>query len=161
MFLGNEFSTLEGLEFIWSVESSSGKGENVKLFKFRDSKLIDSFEPDLIALEAKGLQGSKVLLEGKQNTNKHIIGYFYILNYSKSMLQTFLGIRTGSSKVSVRLASKSYSDVPPAEVTVMVVANLFLVPNFAFVMNGATVHYHAERSLSESNGVSFYFRDNL
>ena len=64
-FLGNEFSTLEGLEFIWSVESSSGKGENVKLFKFRDSKLIDSFEPDLIALEAKGLQGSKVLLEGK------------------------------------------------------------------------------------------------
>ena len=65
MFLGNEFSTLEGLEFIWSVESSSGKGENVKLFKFRDSKLIDSFEPDLIALEAKGLQGSKVLLEGK------------------------------------------------------------------------------------------------
>ena len=78
MFLGNEFSTLEGLEFIWSVESSSGKGENVKLFKFRDSKLIDSFEPDLIALEAKGLQGSKVLLEGKQNTNKHIMGYFNI-----------------------------------------------------------------------------------
>ena len=37
----------------------------MKLFKFRDSKLIDSFEPDLIALEAKGLQGSKVLLEGK------------------------------------------------------------------------------------------------
>ena len=69
-FLGNEFSTLEGLEFIWSVESSSGKGENVKLFKFRDSKLIDSFEPDLIALEAKGLQGSKVLLEGKPNTIK-------------------------------------------------------------------------------------------
>ena len=50
----------------------------MKLFKFRDSKLIDSFEPDLIALEAKGLQGSKVLLEGKQNTNKHFIGYFYI-----------------------------------------------------------------------------------
>ena len=56
--------------------------------------------------------------------------------------------------MSVRLASKSYSDVPPTEVTVMVVANLFLVPNFAFVMQGATVHYHAERSLSESNGVS-------
>ena len=69
----------------------------------------------------------------------------------------FIGIRTGSSKVSVRLASKSYSDVPPAEITVMVVANLFLVPNFAFVMNGATVHYHAERSLSESNGVRYIF----
>ena len=57
----------------------------------------------------------------------------------------------------MRLASKSYSDVPPAEITVMVVANLFLVPNFAFVMNGATVHYHAERSLSESNGVRYIF----
>ena len=78
LILGNEFSTLEGLEFIWSVESSSGKGENVKLFKFRDSKLIDSFEPDLIALEAKGLQGSKVLLEGKQNTNKHFTAYFFM-----------------------------------------------------------------------------------
>ena len=79
---GNEFSTLEGLEFIWSVESSSGKGENVKLFKFRDSKLIDSFEPDLIALEAKGLQGSKVLLEGKIcnfDLNKNI----FILNFTQ------------------------------------------------------------------------------
>ena len=85
-FLGNEFSTLEGLEFIWSVESSSGKGENVKLFKFRDSKLIDSFEPDLIALEAKGLQGSKVLLEGKQNTINMLCDPF---TYSELMLQTF------------------------------------------------------------------------
>ena len=48
---------------------------------------------------------------------------------------------------------KSYSDVPLAEITVMVVANLFLVPNYAVVMNGATVPYHAERSLSESNEV--------
>ena len=59
---GNEFSTLEGLEFIWSVESASGKGDNVKLIKFRDSTYAE--EPDLIALESKGSQGSKVLLEG-------------------------------------------------------------------------------------------------
>jgi hypothetical protein len=83
----------------------------------------------------------------------YITGYIYIFQINAL---SFIGIRTGSSKVSVRLASKSYSDVPPAEVTVMVVANLFLVPNFAFVMNGATVHYHAERSLSESNGVSLF-----
>ena len=55
---------------------------------------------------------------------------------------------TGSSRVSVRLTSKSYSDVPPAEVQVMVVANLFLVPHFSFVMSGATIQYHADQMKS-------------
>ena len=83
---GNEFSTLEGLEFIWSVESASGKGDNVKLFKFRDSKLIDSFEPDLIALEAKGLQGSKVLLEGII-CNLDLNLYIFCLNLIQQILK--------------------------------------------------------------------------
>jgi nuclear pore complex protein Nup210 len=121
---GNEFSTLEGIVFIWTVESSSNKGENVKFIKFRDSTY--ALEPSLMALEAKGQQGSKVLLEG---------------------------IRTGSSKVSVRIASKAYAEVPPAEVTVMVVANLFLVPHTSFVIFGATVDYHAEQM--KSNRVSY------
>lgn len=121
---GNEFSTLEGIVFTWNVESSSSKGDNVKFIKFRDSTY--ELEPSLMSLEAKGLQGSKVLLEG---------------------------VRTGSSRVSVRLASKNYADVPPAEVQVMVVANLFLVPHFSFVMSGATIHYHAEQM--KSNRVSY------
>lgn len=116
---GNEFSSLEGIVFTWSVESASNQEENVKFIKFRDSTY--ALEPTLMALEAKGLQGSKVLLEG---------------------------VRTGSSKVSVRLASKTYSDVPPAEVTVMVVANLFLVPHSTYVLSGATVDYHAEQMKS-------------
>ena len=120
---GNEFSTLEGIVFTWSVESNSAKGENVKFMRFRDSTY--ALEPTLMGLEAKGLQGSKVLLEG---------------------------VRTGSSKVSVRLAAKNYADVPPAEVTVTVVANLFLVPHFSFVMSGATIEYHAEQM--KSNRVS-------
>ena len=121
---GNEFSTLEGIVFTWNVESSSSKGDNIKFIKFRDSP-YDTLEPSLMNLEAKGLQGSTVLLEG---------------------------VRTGSSRVSVRLASKSYADVPPAEVQVMVVANLFLVPHFSFVMSGATISYHAEQM--KSNRVS-------
>lgn len=116
---GNEFSTLEGLIFIWNVESNSKKGENVKFIKFRDSTY--ALEPTLEMMETKGLQGSKVLLEG---------------------------VRTGSSKVTVRLASKNYADVPPAEVTVMVVANLRIEPHTAFVMPGATVDYHAEQMKS-------------
>ena len=41
--------------------------------------------------------------------------------------------------------SSSYASVPPAEVTVMVVANLYLVPSTAYVMTAATVKYHAEQ----------------
>ena len=48
-------------------------------------------------------------------------------------------------KVSVKLVSSSYSSVPAAEVTVMVVANLYLVPSSAYVMAAATVNYHAEQ----------------
>lgn len=64
-------------------------------------------------------------------------------------------MKTGSATVSVRLASKAaYAiAVPPVEVNVLVVANLFLVPPVAFVMPGATVHYHAEQI--KSNKVSF------
>lgn len=127
---GNEFSTLEGIVFIWTVESNSNKGDNVKTIKFRDSTY--ALEPALMELEAKGVQGSKVLLEG---------------------------VRTGSSKVSVRLSSKSYADVPPAEVTVMVVANLFLVPHFTCVLGGATVEYHAEQM--RSNKVNSHFLKKL
>ena len=70
-------------------------------------------------IEAKGQQGRKVLLEG---------------------------IKTGSCKVSVRLVSRTYSEkVPPAETTVVVVANLYLVPQSAYVMIGGNVHYRAEQ----------------
>ena len=120
---GNEFSTLEGIQFTWSVESASSKGENVKFMRFRDSTY--ALNPTLMELEAEGLQGSKVLLEG---------------------------VRTGSSKVSVRLAAKNYANVPPAEVTLTVVANLFLVPHFSYVMSGASIEYHAEQM--KSNRVS-------
>ena len=54
---GSEFSSLDGLVFIWSLESNSVKGENIKFIKFRDSDYaIDS---TLEKMEAKGLQGSK------------------------------------------------------------------------------------------------------
>lgn len=63
-------------------------------------------------------------------------------------------MKTGSATVSVRLASKAVyaGEVPPVEVNVLVVANLFLVPAAAYVMPGATVNYHAEQI--KSNRVS-------
>ena len=70
----------------------------LRFILFRDSPY--DLESSLMKIEAAGKQGSKVLLEG---------------------------IKTGSSRVSVKLVSSSYSQkVPAADVNVMVVANLYL-----------------------------------
>ena len=117
---GNEFSTLEKIVFKWSIENTvkkkSGGSDNIRFINFRDSTY--ALETAIMAIEDSGRQGSKVLLEG---------------------------IKTGSSKVSVRLVASAYGKVPPAEVNVMVVANLFIVPGAAFVMVGGRVNYHAEQ----------------
>ena len=59
----------------------------------------------------------------------------------------FSGIKSGSAKVSVRLDSKAIyaSVVPTTEVSVLVVANLYIVPPVAYVIFGGTVNYHAEQ----------------
>ena len=65
----------------------------------------------------------------------------------------------------VKLASKHYEHVPPAKVTVNVVANLFVAPHPAFVMQGGTVDYHAEQMKSNrfhridlSNSQQYYVK---
>lgn len=56
------FSSLDGIVFKWVIlEKQTG---NVRFIKFRDSSY--SLDPVLEEIEAKGLQGSKVLLEGKK-----------------------------------------------------------------------------------------------
>lgn len=65
--LGNDFSTLEGVEFIWTVNSgspydASGKNDVLRFINFKDS-LYEI--PDAIRdLDAQGLKGHIVLLEG-------------------------------------------------------------------------------------------------
>lgn len=117
---GNEFSTLEKIIFKWTIDNNVKKpgtmGDNIRFINFRDSTY--AFEDTLMAIEAQNKQGRKVLLEG---------------------------IKTGSSKVSVKLVSSLYSKVPPAMVNVMCVANLYLVPGNAYVMMGGYVNYHAEQ----------------
>ncbi len=101
------------------VKRSTGgsAAENIRFISFRDSTY--AHEESLRQIEAAGGQGGKVLLEG---------------------------IRTGSSRVAVRPVSGLYSArVPPAEVNVMVVANLYLVPGSAYIMLGATLAYKAEQ----------------
>ena len=113
---GNEFSTLDGIVFKWDAKD---RDDVVKFINFRDSAYDFDYAASSHVIEAKGQQGRKVLLEG---------------------------IKTGSCKVSVRLVSRTYSEkVPPAETTVVVVANLYLVPQSAYVMIGGNVHYRAEQ----------------
>ena len=119
---GNEFTTVQKMVFKWGIENtvkSSGSslhGDNIKFINFRDSTY--DFEDDIRAIENVGKQGRKVLLEG---------------------------IKTGSSKVTVRIASGSAYAKVETDVNVMVVANLYLVPGAAYIMVGASVSYHAEQ----------------
>ena len=113
---GNEFSTLDGIVFKWDAKE---RDDVVKFINFRDSAYDFDYAITSQIIESKGQQGHKVLLEG---------------------------IKTGSCKVSVRLVSKVYSEkVSPAVTTVVVVANLYLVPQSAYVMVGGIVNYRAEQ----------------
>ena len=116
---GNEFSTLRGIKFRWTIESGGGTAKGTDILRFmtwKDSPY--NTEPILEKLESEGFQGNKVLLEG---------------------------IKTGSAKVSVKLVDSQYSSVAPAVEPLMVVANLFLVPAAAFLLPCASLEYSANQ----------------
>ncbi|XP_039276668.1 nuclear pore membrane glycoprotein 210 [Nilaparvata lugens] len=115
---GNEFTTLEGVEFHWTISNwneqiKTGLGNSVLRFiTFRDSPYET---PRTIArFDALGLRGHIVLLEG---------------------------IKTGSAKVSVQLPHKEYKHVAPIEVQLNVVANLIIDPPDAYILQGDTLRY--------------------
>ena len=116
---GNEFSSLDGIKFRWTIESGGGTGRGTDILRFmswQDSPY--NTVPILEQLEAQGFQGNKVLLEG---------------------------IKTGSAKVSVKLVDSQHSSVSPAVEPLMVVANLFLVPPVAYLLPGARLTYSAKQ----------------
>eukprot|EP00090_Calanus_glacialis_P028973 TRINITY_DN4645_c0_g1_i5.p1 TRINITY_DN4645_c0_g1~~TRINITY_DN4645_c0_g1_i5.p1 ORF type:complete len:1790 (-),score=673.65 TRINITY_DN4645_c0_g1_i5:326-5671(-) len=115
---GNEFSTLKGLKFRWTIESGgNAKGTDILRFMtWKDSPY--NTEPILEKLESQGSQGNKVLLEG---------------------------IKTGSAKVSVKLVDPQHSSVPAAVEPLMVVANLFLLPPAANIIPCASLDYTANQ----------------
>lgn len=57
------------------------------------------------------------------------------------------GIRTGTAKIKARIMGDVYQEIPPAEITVHVVANLMLIPsNDIFMVRGAKAKFRAEIS---------------
>ena len=75
----------------------------------------------------------------------------------------FSGIKSGSAKVSVRLDSKATyaTAVPATEVSVLVVANLYLVPQVAYVIFGGTVNYHAEQIKANKVFVHYFLSNSI
>ncbi|XP_063241052.1 nuclear pore membrane glycoprotein 210-like [Bacillus rossius redtenbacheri] len=113
---GNEFSTLEGVEFLWtlatigSMDDLKTSSKVLRFITFRDSPY--ETPPAVDKFEQSGRRGNMVLLEGS---------------------------KTGSAKVSVRLPHQEYSHVSPIEVQLMVVANLIIDPADVYIMPCDTV----------------------
>lgn len=110
---GNEFSTLEGVEFDWNIQSTSQSQDIIlRYITYRDSRYET---PHAIAdLEDNGRKGYKILLEG---------------------------IKSGSATVSVQLPYPEYKHVQPCKVLLIVVANLLLSPAEVYMMPGDVINF--------------------
>lgn len=109
---GNQFSSLSGLAFEWTVENTNGQSV-VEIMPFTESD-YDSTSA-VLSLEKRGLRGDKVLL---------------------------VGVTTGRADVSARLTSTTSGQVLVApSVTLTCVANLLLLPAEAHTLPGTQVSY--------------------
>ncbi|KAL6266889.1 hypothetical protein P5V15_003716 [Pogonomyrmex californicus] len=104
---GNEFTTLAGIEFVWTIGdadkymSSDGKSTS-KVLRFMTYEESQYERPVSIAtLDSIGKKGHIVLIEG---------------------------VRTGTAKVSVKLPHSEYRHVPSIELELVVIANLIIIP---------------------------------
>ncbi|XP_014480293.1 PREDICTED: nuclear pore membrane glycoprotein 210 isoform X2 [Dinoponera quadriceps] len=104
---GNQFTTLAGIEFLWETGDAdkripSDTKSTSKVLRFMTYEESQYERPaSVAALDSIGKRGNIVLIEG---------------------------IKTGTAKVSVRLPHSEYRHVPPAELELIVIANLIIIP---------------------------------
>ncbi|XP_017475725.1 PREDICTED: nuclear pore membrane glycoprotein 210 isoform X2 [Rhagoletis zephyria] len=116
---GNEFTTLEGIEFSWVISSLSSRGGNknwapaLRFLTFNESP-YHVVPPALEKFEAQRLKGYMVLLEG---------------------------INTGTAKVTISIPYPEYSHVPKIEVFINVLANIILEPSDVHLLPGDTINF--------------------
>lgn len=111
---GNEFFTLEGIEFNWEISSASrSMPAALRFLTFSDSP-FHVVPPSLERFEATGIKGYMILLEG---------------------------INTGTSKVAVSMPQPEYRHVPPIEVTISVLANIIIEPSEVTLMAGDSIEF--------------------
>ncbi|XP_015601046.1 nuclear pore membrane glycoprotein 210 [Cephus cinctus] len=111
---GNEFTTLAGVEFTWTVGNIDKHSTTVdkkapnNVLRFMTFQESPYETPHTVSsLDAIGKRGHIILLEG---------------------------VRTGTAKVSVRLLHPEYKHVSPIEVELIVVANLIILPSDVTIM---------------------------
>ncbi|XP_028139589.1 nuclear pore membrane glycoprotein 210 [Diabrotica virgifera virgifera] len=110
---GNEFSSLEGIEFEWIILSFTENKEPIlQYIPFENSPY--KAPPVIESLEKQFKKGNIVLLEG---------------------------VKSGTVKVSVRLPLEEYQHLPTCEVQLMVVANVIIVPSDVYIMVGDTITF--------------------
>ncbi|CAG9763709.1 unnamed protein product [Ceutorhynchus assimilis] len=110
---GNEFSTLELIEFDWNIIPLGPNKESViRYIAFRDSPY--EIPPGIQLLEDQNKKGYSILLEG---------------------------VKSGSAKVTVRLPYPEYKHVEVSEVQLMIVANLLLSPAEVYAMPGDVIPF--------------------
>lgn len=111
----NEFSTLDGVPFIWALESfkeTSTMIDPLSIMRFMPfSESPYKAPPGIAALEARRQQGDTVLVEG---------------------------IKTGSAVVVARINDPLYRSID-SRVRIVVVANLILEPSEVFVVPGTVI----------------------
>lgn len=111
---GNEFSTLEGVEFLWSVEAL-GKTKNNEALRCMPFSAYDYEAPAWITiLEAQNKKGNMAVLDG---------------------------VNTGAAKVIITLPYAEYRNMVALEVQVSVSANIILLPQEAYIMAGDFIQY--------------------
>ncbi|CAG9865544.1 unnamed protein product [Phyllotreta striolata] len=111
---GNEFSTLEGIEFEWNIVTlSSNKQTVLRYITYKDSPY--EAPTGIVELEERKKKGHSVLLEG---------------------------VKSGSAKVTVSLPFNEYKNIPPCEVQLMVVANILITPPEVYVMKGDVAQFN-------------------
>ncbi|KAL1130304.1 hypothetical protein AAG570_013242 [Ranatra chinensis] len=109
---GNEFTTLEGVEFRWNLRGNAKLGEVLRFMPLEDAPYET---PDsLNALNVLGKQGNIIFIEG---------------------------MRTGMAKVSVDLPYSEYSHIPFTEVQLMVVTNVIIEPAVTHIIVTDTIQY--------------------
>lgn len=111
---GNEFSTLEGVQFDWQIAAQHSNSAVLKFLRFAESPYHE-VPRSVAAFDASpDARGNMVLLEG---------------------------INTGSAKVIARLPQNEYGQVAAVEVDIMVLANIIIDPSDAHILVGDSIAF--------------------
>ncbi|XP_053383761.1 nuclear pore membrane glycoprotein 210-like [Mercenaria mercenaria] len=118
------FSSLQGLEFEWSLHSDTTGGHDdivdansiLRILKFSESHYTTP--PHIEKIEERGRQGDIILVEG---------------------------VRTGSAYVWATLRDTSYAKVDHSSVRLMVIVNLMISPPETYILKYAAVKYKVEQ----------------